>query len=109
MATLTTAAITAAGTDPAYVAATAGGDKVVPGDTTWLNVRNASGVSVTVTVTAVGLCSQGSTHNSVVVVPAGGDRTIGPITGSRFAAVSDGLAAVTYTAVTSVTVAACRL
>ena len=108
MATLTTAAITAAGTDPAFVAANGAGDKVVPGDTTYLHVKNASGVSVTVTITAVGLCSQGSTHNSVVAVPAGADRVIGPI-GSRFAAVSDGLAAVTYSAVTSVTVAACRL
>ena len=109
MATLTTAAITPAGTDPAFVAATGAGDKVVPGDTTYLHVKNASGVSVTVTITAVGLCSQGSTHSSVVAVPAGADRVIGPITGSRFAAVSDGLAAVTYSAVTSVTVAACRL
>src|SRR6266542_3565343 len=104
MATLTTAAITAAGTDPAFVAANGAGDKVVPGDTTYLHVKNASGVSVTVTITAVGLCSQGSTHNSVVAVPAGADRVIGPI-GSRFAAVSDGLAAITYSAVTSVTVA----
>ena len=108
MATLTTAAITPAGTDPAFVAATGAGDKVVPGDTTYLHVKNASGVSVTVTITAVGLCSQGSPHNSVVVVPTVSDRIIGPIT-SRFAAVSDGLAAVTYSAVTSVTVAACRL
>jgi len=108
MATLTTAAITPAGTDPAFVAATGAGDKVVPGDTTYLHVKNASGVSVTVTVTAVGLCSQGSAHNSVVVVPTVSDRIIGPIS-SRFAAVSDGLAAVTYSAVTSVTVAACRL
>ncbi len=108
MATLTTAAITPAGTDPAFVAAAGGGDKVVPGDTTYLHVKNASGVSVTVTITAVGLCSQGSTHNSVVVVPTVSDRIIGPI-GSRFAGVSDGLAAVTYSAVTSVTVAACRL
>src|SRR6266511_2646450 len=93
MATLTTAAITAAGTDPAFVAANGAGDKVVPGDTTYLHVKNASGVSVTVTITAVGLCSQGSTHSSVVAVPAGADRVIGPITGSRFAAASDGLAA----------------
>ena len=77
MATLTTAAITPAGTDPAFVAATGAGDKVVPGDTTYLHVKNASGVSVTVTVTAVGLCSQGSTHNSVVVVPTVSDRIIG--------------------------------
>src|SRR6266511_4228911 len=91
MATLTTAAITPAGTDPAFVAATGAGDKVVPGDTTYLHVKNASGVSVTVTVTAVGLCSQGSTHNSVVVVPTVSDRIIGPIS-SRFAAASDGLA-----------------
>src|SRR6266498_3332365 len=107
MATLTTAAITAAGTDPAFVAANGAGDKVTPGDTTYLHVKNASGVSVTVTIAAVGLCTQGFTHSSVVAVPAGEERVIGRID-SRFAA-SDGLAAVTYSAVTSVTVAACRL
>ncbi|SRR6266540_3161139 len=108
MATLTTVPITQAGVNPGFVAANAGGDKVVPGDTTWLHVRNASGVSVTVTITAVGSCSEGFSHSSVVVVPAGGDQAIGPIK-SKFAGASDGLAAVTYTAVTSVTVAACRL
>src|SRR6266498_666787 len=103
MATLTTVPITAAGVNPGFVAANAGGDKITPGDTSFLYVRNGGGSPITVTITAVGLCSQGSTHDSVVVVTNGQDRAIGPI-GSRFAGVSDGLAAITYTAVTSVTV-----
>lgn len=106
MATLTTQPVIQSGLGPTYVAANAGGDKVVPGPTTFLHAKNASGGALTVTVASVTPCNQGSTHNLVVSVPAGGDRMIGPITPDRFAAVADGLAAVTYSGVTSLTVAA---
>jgi hypothetical protein len=108
MATLTTVPIAATGVNPGFTAAAAGGDKVTPGDRTFLHVKNGGGAPITVTITAVRLCSDGGLHNSVVSVTNGEDRVIGPVD-SRFAAVADGLAAVTYSAVTSVTVAALRL
>ncbi len=104
MATLVTQPITQAGTIPAYVAAAAGGDKVSPGPTTWLHVKNGGGAPITVTVDSVTPCSQGSDHNLAVVVNNGAEKMIGPLPADRFASAVDGLVAVTYSAVTTVTV-----
>lgn len=107
MATLVTQPVTPAGTAPTYAAASAGGDKINPGPTTFLHVKNASGASITVTVDSVAPCNQGGDHNLVVAVPATtGDRMIGPLPADRFASATDGLVAVTYSGVTSLTVAA---
>lgn len=110
MATLAVQTIIPAGVAPAFAAASAGGDKVAPGADVFLEVKNAGGAAVTVTVTDIEKCSRGSTHDLVVSVPATtGDRMIGPIT-SRYGNSADGnLAAITYTATASVTVAALRL
>lgn len=86
-----------------YAAATSGGDTLATASAqrTVLLVRNA-GSSMTVTLTAVNTCSQGVLHN-VVVTCAVGDTEISIPANVKN---TDGTVAVTYSSVTSVTVAA---
>lgn len=108
MAALTTQSPLVTGVAIAYVAAGAGGDTISPSDgKTFIHVKNGGGSSITVTVTAVGQCSQGFLHDAVVVIAAGLDRAIGPFDSNRFTNISSQVA-VGYSAVTSVTVAAIR-
>lgn len=109
MAALVTQTPAITGVAITYAAAGAGGDTISPSDgKTLLHVKNASGGSITVTVAAVGTCSQGFLHDAVVAVPASGDRAIGPFDSQRFTNGS-GQIAVTYSATASVTVAAIRV
>lgn len=95
-----------------YTAASAGGDTVALGSATnapRILVRNGGGSSINVTLTAVNPCSAGVLHNQVVACPVG-DTAIVPNafvidTGNPTAA-NKGNVAVTYSATTSVTVAA---
>jgi hypothetical protein len=108
MATLATQGISPDGLEATYATAAGGGDKVRPGATTFLHVKNGDASDKTVTIddpTSVKPRGAASWNpDLVVVVTAGEERMIGPL-GDRFAG-SDGLVAVTYSAVTSVTVAA---
>lgn len=106
MATLSFKQATIAGTDPAFVAASAGGDKLIPNDRGALVVRNASASAITVTVAWPGNSKYGPANpDPTVSVPASADRVIGPF-GSDLADPIDGLIAITYSAAASVTVAA---
>jgi len=112
MATLTTQSIVSTGLNPTYQAAAGGGDKVRPGARVFLHVKNDDGSSVTVTVDDV-LSQEPSgaasfDPNLEVVIEPSGERMIGPIVESRFRG-SDGLAAISYSSVTSLTVAALRV
>lgn len=107
MATINPQTTSLTGLEIVFVAAAAGGD-VVPNDgKTILRVKNGGGSDQTVTVTATGKCNQGSLHNSVTVVTAGEERDIGPFPKHQFDNGS-GQFAVTYSGVTSVTVAAIK-
>lgn len=109
MANLPTQQVTLAGLAPQFVAAAGGGDKLAPGDRTCLHVKNASGAPITVTVDSVRQSDYGQDSNVVVTVPATtGDRMVGPFPAQRFAG-TDGKVAVTYSGVTSLTVAAVRI
>ena len=105
MALLDEQVIGTAGLEPAYAAATAGGDTMRTGKGRILHVKNAGTAAMTVTVDSVKPCSQGGDHNLGITVPAGEDRMIGPIN-ERFAQGATGLANLTYTATAGVTVAA---
>lgn len=106
MATLTKQVITVTGTAPTYAAAAAG-SKVQCGERNFLHVKNTAGSSMTVTVTATAKVRGQAVADLVVTVPATtGDMMIGPITADLFAGLSDGLATITYSSTTSVTVAA---
>ena len=107
MATLTYKQPTITGTDPAFAAAAGGGDKVPPNDRGYLHVKNGSGSPITVTVVTPGLDKYGQARADIAVsVPATtGERIIGPFP-ADLADPADGLVAITYSAVTTVTVSA---
>jgi hypothetical protein len=103
MAVIPVQVVSIAGTAPNFVAASAGGDTVAAGDRTQLQVKNASGSPITVTITTPGTVAGLAIADVVVSVPATtGIQYIGPLTAALF---SDP-AQVTYSASTSVTVCA---
>ncbi len=112
MATLSVQAITAAGASVAYGAATSGGDKVLPSDRTFLHVFNQSGASVRVTIddtlTPAPVGAVCFNPDASVVVPAASAYFIGPISASRFKG-TDGYASISYSATTSILIAALRI
>lgn len=89
-------------------AAAGGGDTVAPNDRLFLWVKNASGSPITVTVVVPGTYFGQALPDVAVSVPATtGERMIGPLD-SRLADPSTGVISITYSAVTSVTVAAVK-
>lgn len=105
MATLAVQEITLAGVDPTLAAAAGGGDDFPNTGREYFDVNNGSGVAINVTFDAVRQCNQGFDHDEVVSVGAGQRRRIGPFPPSRFGP----SVAVSYSGVTSLTVAAVRL
>lgn len=112
MANLTVSSIRAAGVAPTYVAASPAGDKVKPGERTFIHVKNASGASVTVTLDDTGSQSPvgaiAFNPDVSIVIQPDSERFIGPLVDSRFRG-ADGKVAISYSATTSVTVAALRV
>jgi hypothetical protein len=113
MAVLTKQSINRAGVGPTYAAAAGGGDQVAPSAQTFLHVKNGSGGALTVTVAAVAGAAPYANlpiGNLAVSVPAGGERMIGPILPAPFAdPANSGNAVITYSGVTSLTIAALEL
>lgn len=107
MAQLTVQTSNLAGLNKTYVSADVAGDTFLNDGQTYLFVKNAGASSINVTVTAVTQCNHGSLHNVVVAVPAGAEVQIGKFDPARFNNAS-GLVSVSYSAVTSVTVAVVR-
>jgi hypothetical protein len=109
VATLTVQNIPAAGLSPTYSAAAGGGDKLKPGKTTFLHVINGDASPITVTVATPGLVSGLAIADRAVTVGASDEQMI-PVPADLYGDPADsGLASVTYSAVTSVTVAALRI
>ncbi|MFP3986878.1 hypothetical protein U9R90_05125 [Streptomyces sp. E11-3] len=109
MATLTVQNIAAAGLSPVYSAAAGGGDKLKPGRTTFLHVINGDASPMTVTIATPGTVSGLAIADRDVVVGASDEQMI-PVPVELYGDPADsGLASVTYSAVTSVTVAALRI
>lgn len=107
MATLNPVATTTAGAPVVMVAATSGGDTIAAGLTgakTTFVVANGSGSSITVTLAGAVNCSQGALHNVPYTVAAGATEYI--VVPGTCINQSTGGVAVTYSAVTTVTVAA---
>jgi len=88
----------------AYAAAAAGGDTIAAGSAqrTTLLVKNASAATITLTIAAVNACSGGFLHNVVVSCLVGDTEIALPAN----CATTAGNYGITYSAVTSVTVAA---
>ena len=109
MATLATQSITTAGITPTFAAAAGGGDKCLPGAGTYLHVKNGGGSPITVTLatpaTVDGTLAVGD--RAVVVANAAEAKIAVPDTLYRDPA--DGLASITYSGVTTVTVGVFRI
>lgn len=91
--------------DVTFVAASGGGDSFVNNGRAILLVKNDDVSAKTVTINSQQLCSQGFDHDISVVVAAGDQAIIGTIPTGRFNDTT-GSVLITYSAVTSVTVAA---
>lgn len=92
-----------AGTTITYTAAAVGGDTFGLTGPGVLRVKNGSASPVTVTIITPGTTRYGQAEPDVpVVVAAGAEAAIGPFPGGLAV---DGVVSVTYSAVTSVTVA----
>jgi hypothetical protein len=107
MADLTIQKIDQTGIAPSFVAADAGGDTFSNDGRTFLHVKNGGGSAITVTIDSVAPCNYGFDHDLQVTVNAGAEQIIGPFEPKRFN--TDGKVSVSYSDVTSVTVAAFRL
>jgi hypothetical protein len=107
MALLAAQSPTRGGVTLTFSAAAGGGDTVRCGDRVYLIVRNGDASSKTVTVDVPGLTAVGAAQpDASVVIAAGAQAIIGPID-AVFAqpGTSPATANITYSAVTSVTVA----
>lgn len=112
MATLTTQVITRAGTVITPVAAAGGGDAMACGPTNILRVVNGGGSPITVTL-AIPAGASGFPNvaytSTAISVTNGTTRDIGPIQPQIYQDPTTGLCTITYSGVTSVTVAAIQL
>lgn len=108
MATLTPQQATLAGTTFTTASASGGGDKVRPVDGVAVLVTNGGGSPITVTIVAPGNTEFGVAEpDPTVTVANGTSKLIGPF--SQKLRGTDGLVALTYSGVTSVTVAAVQI
>lgn len=106
MAQLTVQQIAQTGLVPALVAAGAGGDSFEPNEHTFLIVKNGSGSSINVTIDTTATAFGQPIANEVIAVAAGATSYIGPWPPAEVEQPGTGLCDVTYSAVTTVTVAA---
>jgi len=111
MATLTVQDAAVGGLNASYTAAAGGGDDFANNGLVLLHVVNGGGGSINVVVDDPNSPNPGSATqfnpDVTVAVPAGEDRFIGPFPTFRFND-ANGRVNVTYSGVTSVTVAAIR-
>ena len=111
MAELTIQQITEAGGSVTYTAANSGGDTADNGGGTFLHIKNGGGSEITVTITAQTTSVDSSIYgdltkaNASIAIAASGEAFIGPFKQSAFNN-ANGEIAITYSAVTSVTIAA---
>lgn len=112
MATLTTQIVNRAGTVITPVAAAGGGDAMACGSGMMLEVVNGGGAPITVTLNIP--AARTYEPNVAITSPAvsvtnGTTRWFGPIDAQTFADTVTGLLSITYSGVTTVTVAAVQL
>lgn len=104
MAVLPTQGVSRSGLAASYSAVSAGGDKLHPGDRTFLHVKNGNASACVATLVTPGTVKGLAIADVAVSVPAGAERFIGPLPADLFRA-SDGLVAVTWSVSSSVTAA----
>lgn len=107
MATLVTQNISTAGILPTYAAAAAGGDAMVADATSFLHIKNGAGSSMTVTLVTPATVDTLAVADRTVTVGATSEQMIA-VPDTLYKDPTTGLASITYSAVTTVTVAAIR-
>lgn len=107
MATVSVQQISTAGVAPTYSAASAGGDKVIPGASTFLHVKNSDTVAHDCIIATPATVDGLAVADRTVSVPNGGERMI--YVPSTFYQASDGLAAISWSATTGMTFAALKV
>jgi len=108
MATLTVQNISLTGITPSYASAAAGGDEFANTGDTYFQIKNG-GSEITLTIETPAKIEGIDIAEITVTIPATtGDKVIGPFDPSIFNQ-STGRVAVTYSAVTTVTVGAFKL
>jgi hypothetical protein len=107
MAILSAQRLPLGGLQPTYANAASGGDQAPTGEKLVLHVRNDDASAKTVTVATPGTVGGLAVADASQVIPADGDAFI-PLK-SSFRDPMTGRAAITYSAVTSVTVAVLQL
>ena len=114
MATLTAQAISEDGLTATYASAAGGGDKVDNDGNVFLHVKNGSGGEITVTITAQTTSIDSPIYGAITksnaskAIAASGEAFIGPFKIEAYNN-SDELIAITYSGVTSLTIAALYL
>lgn len=109
MADLTVQQVTTAGVAPTFAPADVAGDSFTNDGRTFLHVKNGGASSIDVTIDSVEPCNYGYDHDQVVTVAAGEEKLIGPFSVSRYNDKTTGKVSVSYSDVTSVTVAAIKV
>jgi len=110
MATLTVGQVVPAGLNDALVAAAGGGDSFLPSDKTLIRVNNGGAGAITVTIITAATAAQGlAIADAGGSVPNAQSRLFGPFPAELYADPADGLADITYSGVTTVTVGAFKL
>jgi uncharacterized cupredoxin-like copper-binding protein len=107
MATLSTQVIAQAGTAITFSNASAGGDQCATGSDVKLLVKNGAGSSMTVTLVTPGTVDGDLAIADRTVTVAAGATTGIPVT-DRYRDSATGLASITYSSTTTVTVAVVR-
>lgn len=102
MAVLTVTPVTRAGVDVAGVAADVAGDEWANTGKEIVEVKNGSGVSITVTLDVKATLDGNAVTDPTVTITAGQTKAIGPFPRGVFNDAND-RAKITYSAVTSVT------
>lgn len=109
MATLTTQNMVNTGLTPAYVAASAGGDAMVPGDTDFLHVINGGGSPINVIIATPAVIDGDLPVGDRTIAVTNGTNRFIPMPAGLYRDPTTGLASWTYSATpTSVTVGAFR-
>ena len=105
MATLTAqSASNIAGRTITFASASGSGDKVTPGANSYLLINNGSASSITVTLVTPGTTFNAGAIPDTTLAVAAGALAIIPVT-NEYKDDTDGLASITYSATTTITVA----
>jgi len=108
MATLTVQEVARTGLAPTYGAAAGGGDAIPNDGRTMLHIKNGGGASINLTVVTQATVLGNAVADDVIAVPNGQERMVGPFPPGVYNDVNQ-LVQLTYSGVTTVTVAAIRL